>query len=295
MTRRLMLAVLGVGLSMPPATGQAPVFRSSVDVVSVPVSVRERNQPVAGLAARDFEVLDNGVPQQLTSTVIEMLPVDVTLVLDTSGSVRGRLDRLKADIQEIADGLQSNDRVRLMAFSSTVADVFGLQPGGSHLPLERLKPGGGTAFYNALAAALMAVPDTDRPHLIFGFTDGLDNVSFLDATRVVSLAGRANAALYLSLVPAPPERRVSLTPYAGGPNRRLLREAAARTGGALLDSTSTVRLSDVFGEVLKEFRTSYMLRYSPTGVPRTGWHDIVVKITRPGTYDIRARKGYEGG
>ena len=38
-----------------------------------------------------------------------------------------------------------------------------------------------------------------------------------------------------------------------------------------------------------------MLRYTPTGVRAGGWHEIVVKITRPGSYDVRARRGYEGG
>jgi VWFA-related protein len=296
MTGRLVLTAVAFALSaslqgQPPAT----VFRSGVDVVSVPVSVKQKNRPVSGLTAADFQVLDNGVAQQLTSTLVEVLPVDVTLVLDTSGSLRAHLADLKSEIQQIADVLQSNDRVRLIAFANTVADVFGLQPAGSRLPLERLTAGGGTSFYNALAAALMALPDTDRPQLVFGFSDGLDNVSFLDADRVVSLAGRTSASLYIGLVAAPAERRVSLTPYEGGPNRRLLREAVARTGGAFVEDSSGTRLSDAFGRVLEEFRTSYMLTYTPRGVGRTGWHDIAVKVTRPGKFDIRARRGYEGG
>jgi hypothetical protein len=46
---------------------------------------------------------------------------------------------------------------------------------------------------------------------------------------------------------------------------------------------------------MEEFRTSYMLRYSPQGVAGAGWHEITVKIARPGKFDVRARRGYEGG
>ena len=45
---------------------------------------------------------------------------------------------------------------------------------------------------------------------------------------------------------------------------------------------------------LEDFRTSYVLRYSPTGVPAGGWHDVDVRLNRPGRFEVRARKGYFG-
>src|SRR4029079_15359034 len=89
-------------------------FRSGVEVVRVPVAVVDRTKPVRGLTAADFELLDHGVRQTLAAAAaVEDLPVDVTLVLDSSGSVKGRaLDQLKADVQSIANDLQPDDRVR---------------------------------------------------------------------------------------------------------------------------------------------------------------------------------------
>ena len=46
-------------------------------------------------------------------------------------------------------------------------------------------------------------------------------------------------------------------------------------------------------DVLEEVRGSYVIRYTPTGVPATGWHPIKVQVTKTGTYDIRARPGFE--
>ena len=246
--------------------------------------------------ATDFQLLDNGVAQSVTASLIERLPLDVTLVLDTSGSVAGRFADLKTQLQQISDLLRPNDRLRLIAFTNTAVDVFGLQPGGARLPLERLAPGGSTSFYEAIAAALMAIPNSERPQLVFAFSDGMDTTGFLDADRVVSLAGHTNAALYVGLVHSPPPRRNSMTPYEGGPNVRLLREATARTGGALIEDSSGAKLAAVFGKLLDEFRAgSYLLTYTPQGVARNGWHDIVVNVRRPGTFEIRARKGYDGG
>jgi VWFA-related protein len=273
---------------------QPAVFRSNVDLVSVPVLVRENNRPVVGLTAKDFQITDNGVPQQVTSTAIEALAVDVTLVLDASGSVQNRLEGLKKEIQEIAETLHPNDRVRLISFATGVVQVFELQPGGTALPLERLTAGGGTAFYNALAAALITVPDSTRPQMVFAFSDGVDTVSFLDGERVISLAGRTSASLYVGLV-AGIEMRGPVGVDDRKPDKKRLQEAVIRTGGALVDDVTGTGLSGVFAKALEQFRTSYMLRYSPQGVPAAGWHEIVVTIARPGKFDVRARRGYEGG
>jgi VWFA-related protein len=273
----------------------APSFRSSVDAVFVPVSVTDRNRPVTGLTAADFDLLDNGVAQVLTAAPVESLSVDVTLVLDTSGSVKGpALEQFKADVQDIAESMQTNDRVRLITFATSVTDVFGLQPGGARLPVERIEAGGATSFYNALAAALMAFPQAERPQLVFGFTDGLDNMSFLDARQVATLAGHSGASLYLALV-APGDRAVGrMTPYDGGPNRRVLQEAVARNGGALYEKPAGTPLPALFRQVLDDFRASYVLSYTPRGVTSKGWHEVVVRA-KNSRYTVRARKGYDGG
>jgi VWFA-related protein len=268
------------------AAGQEPafVFHGRTDVVSVQVSVRDGNRPVSGFQTRDFQLFDNGVAQDITSTTVEALPVDVTVVLDTSGSLRGQaLDRLKTDIQKISDLLHAADRIRLITFAATAVDTFGLQPGGSRLPLDRISAGGATSFYDALAAALMLVPDPDRPQLVFGFSDGLDNMSFLDASRLAAIAEYSSASMYVALVLAPGKVQ----------HLDALQVAVHRTGGTLYQEVSG--LPATFRRVLDEFRTGYVLRYTPRGVPPEGWHEIIVKTTRRRSYDVRARKGYEGG
>jgi hypothetical protein len=53
---------------------QEPVFRAGTDIVALDVSVRRRNQTVTGLTARDFELLDNGVPQRIVVERAETVP-----------------------------------------------------------------------------------------------------------------------------------------------------------------------------------------------------------------------------
>ena len=98
----LMAESAGRWRSSPPAQDPAPVFRAGADVVSVEASVRRERRPVIGLTAADFELLDNGVPQEITDVNYEKLPIDVTVLLDVSASVTGSaLDELRRSLRQL--------------------------------------------------------------------------------------------------------------------------------------------------------------------------------------------------
>jgi VWFA-related protein len=302
----------GLASAVTLAAGQqtTPTFRAIADAVTVPVSVREKNQPVAGLTARDFELTDNGVRQEVATASIASVPIDVTLILDTSGSVEGpALAQFKRDVQTMSDLLETVDQIRLITFSDTVSDVFGLKPAGTRLPVDAITAGGLTQFYTALAAAMVAVSTNERPQLMLAFTDGHDSQSFEGADRVAALAVSSNAALDIVLADSTStleqgtvranlkgtgEVYTSHGAFAGGPNRGALRTAVQRTGGTLYERPAGESLPAIFQKLLNDFRTGYVLAYSPAGVSRGGWHDIQVHCRNP-AYAVRARAGYDGG
>jgi VWFA-related protein len=301
--RGLCATVLAAACSLA-AEAQQPMvtFRTGTDVVLVPVWVKDGETTVAGLTADDFVLTDNGVPQDIDSVMAESQPIDVTLALDVSGSLRGAsFDALRAGIQEIGRSLPSTDRMRLLTFATNVVDVFGLQPGGREFPIDRMSPGGATTLYDALGAALMSVPVNDRLQLVFLVSDGVDTLSFLDASQVVSLAGASGACLYVTVVrPARAnEPGAGITQAASGVPVQVmwvierLREAAVRSGGLLYEHPPDVALASLFDQVTRDFRTSYLLSYTPRGVAREGWHDLAVR-TRQTRYTVRARRGYQG-
>jgi hypothetical protein len=79
------------------SSAQAPTFASKVEAVRVDVLVTDRGQPVRGLGRSDFEILDNGVLQQVDLVSFEQIPLNVILALDMSDSVAGeRLDHLRS-------------------------------------------------------------------------------------------------------------------------------------------------------------------------------------------------------
>jgi len=289
------LAIIAAGLLSVSllARSQAPSFRATTDTVLVPVLVTDATGPVRGLSATDFELLDNAVPQVVSVSAIESRPIDVTLVLDASASVSGRpMAQFTSYVNRIATSLQPTDRWRLFTFGSRLVQVLSEQPGGTAPTFSLTDVGGTTAFYDALLAALISASSGDRPQLVFAFTDGADNMSFNGPDRVMALAARSGATLYVRLTQPRGLAPSLLLPYLPRPDLRALRDLTDRTGGAVSTVDPGDALPKAFVDVLGNFRMRYLLTYTPTNADAAGWHDIVVRTKKAGQ-SVRARNGYE--
>jgi VWFA-related protein len=288
-----------VGALVPVTAQQPPTFRSRTEVVSVDVLVRVKNRPVGGLQSSDFEVKDNGVPQQIDAIRADAVPLDVTLVLDVSGSVSSLIDEFKNNVRQIAKLLRPADRVRLVAFATSIQEIFPFSAPNAKLPLDALQAGGGTALDDALLFALAHAPEAPRRHLVVVFTDGDDNASVITRQALVDAAVRSQGLLHLVLSDAPivvvPVSGLSVAFSRGGQAMDALRAAAEATGGEVHVSDKSSRLVDGFRAVFETFRAGYVLQYSPRGVPVLGWHEISVNVKKSGAYEVIARRGYVGG
>jgi VWFA-related protein len=286
------VAVLaGAGLMLHLQASQVPVFRSSVEGVTVSVSVQDGKGPVSGLSADAFELLDNGVPQRVTSLSVERLPLDITLLVDLSASVDGaRLERIKRGIVDTARDLVGGDRLKVVGVQHHLRLLFDIGA-GEVPPVDRLQASGGTALYDAIAAALVQTPPPDRRPVVVVYTDGLDSISTVRPAAVHRLAEASDAVLH-AVVPRGAGIGAAL-PGAREAEARLA-EVAAGTGGQLFTVTAQSAPGEGFGRALATFRTSYVLRFVPEGVRPGGWHSLSVKV-KGRAYQVRARKGYGGG
>jgi VWFA-related protein len=297
---------------------QQPVFRSGVDGVTIQVSVTQRNHPVAGLAAPDFALLDNGVPQTVTTIEAQQIPLDLTLLLDLSTSVDGvQLQRLKTAVRDTAAALKPNDRIRLVVMSQVLHEVFSLRSPAASIPLDTLAAQGGTSLYDGIASALMRPSDIGRRQLIVALTDGVDSSSILAGADVTDIARFSDAVIDLVVPIAGDDdagtrrlaQRSSLDTLAGGnlvggrgttssaADDRVLPELAglaAVTGGQVIRPDQHESVSKTFASILGTFRAGYVLQYVPRGVVPDGWHDVTVTVTKRGHYGVLSRRGYRG-
>jgi hypothetical protein len=239
------------------------------------VSVRSGNRPVTGLSVAAFVLTDNGVEQRIELVDVATVPVDISLVVDVSGSTSGSLDRYRDDVEGIARLIRPGDRLRVIAFARDVVEILPLSRAGERPPVELLSTAGSSSVVDGVAAALLRRVELGRRHLIVAFTDGGENASIVSIADLAAAARRSESVLHLS-----------------GSKNDQLNALAEDTGGGVHGGLFRRSIRGDFESIYAAFRQSYVLRYSPTGVEPGGWHEIAVRLARSGRFEIRARRGY---
>jgi VWFA-related protein len=279
----LALALVAAAAAQAPSP---PNFTVDVEGVYVDVFVTEGNRPVVGLTVSDFELRDNGVRQPVELVAVEALPLTTFLVLDTSGSVSGeKLSRLQAAARALLGGLRAGDEAALVTFDQEVE--VRVPPTSDRKRLERsvggILPGGATALYDALYAGTLLASGRGRCLLVL-FTDGEDNLSWLDAAQVRRVLLESNALVQaVGGVPSEEPRSDTLfvsRPGLEPPHVRTLRQLAEVTGGRFWSAGSPGELANAFLAVLEAMKTRYVLRFAPDRVRREGLHELEVKLVR---------------
>jgi Ca-activated chloride channel family protein len=263
---------------------QTPTFSSAVETVRVDALVTDGHGPIAGLQASDFEVFDDDVTQTVDLVAFQQLPLNVVLALDTSGSVSGeRLEALRAASLAVLDELKGEDKAALLVFSNALWVRAGLtaQTERVRAALEEAPVSGDTALIDATYVAMVLGESDAGRALVIVLSDGDDTASFLTPESVLETARRSDVVVY----------GVSV---AGARRTSFLRDLCAQTGGRLLSAGPTKKIGETFLEVLAEFRHRYLLSYVPQGVPKGGWHRLVVRVKKRHA-NIEARPGYLSG
>jgi VWFA-related protein len=291
------------------AAAQPQRFRSSADAVRVDALVLDGRRPVGGLTTADFELRDSGVPQEIDDVQIVEVPFSVLLTLDTSSSMQVGLPRLKAAAHAAVEALAADDRAAVMTFSETVSAPTPWSPSREPVraAIDRLFANGSTNLADAaFAAILQRDPEPGRRNLVILFTDGSDTSSWLPDDAAFDLAARSDVVVYCVAIDQErpngraPETRRALQYRSGIRLTRkqpiirsgdFLHELAVRTGGESL-STDLGNLQKTFRRIVDDFRSRYVLAYTPRGVSETGWHPIEVQV-KGKRYKITARRGYE--
>jgi Ca-activated chloride channel family protein len=260
--------------------------------------VQRERRPVTGLTAADFELLDNGVAQEVTDVTYEKLPIDVTLLLDVSASVTGAaLDELRRALRQVRTDLTAADRLRLLAFNMRIRRLVDFtQPAADvDQALAAVRTGGSSAVFDALAVALATPDSPGRRRLIVLFSDGQDSSSISDADVVLDVAKRSTPTIATILASPVPDRPASVlrtsASLASATVETVSGRLAAETGGMVTTVKSGENLTSKFRRMVQDFRSSYVLYFSPRGVERAGPHTLEVRVKRPGV-EVRARRGY---
>lgn len=268
------------------AQEQAGQFSSRVQLVEVYATVTDANgELVTGLDREDFEVLEDGQPQDVSAFAAGEFPLTVALGVDRSWSMAGdRLRLAKRAAQSFLRELKPGDRSMVVAISSEAEVIAPLSTDRftQARAIDSLDPWSTTALHDAIIAALDRLePESGRQALIV-FSDGADRYSTATAAEVIARARRSNALVY---------------PIAFGRERPpLMAELASVTGGRSFLLRDVKELEKTLATIARELRYQYLLGYTPSDAIEPGvreWRSIrvVLENAKPGMR-VRARDGY---
>jgi Ca-activated chloride channel family protein len=305
----LALVVLAPARAQQPPVAQAPTpapspapspvtikpftLEVNVDVVSVTAVVFDKaGHPVRGLGAKDVQLFENGVKQEVSyfreaSSVgdpSERVPLSVVLVLDNSGSMRPNLSFLQEAVLNFVYKLEDIDKALLVSFNESVKGSAEFSGDTDRLErfVEGMQAWGGTSLYDAIQYSLGRIKDAPGRKALVVFTDGADTTSQLGEREVIDYARSVEATVYtIGFRGEGP----------GGSPRGFLKKIASDTGGAFFAADKVGELIKIFNEISNELKNHYLLAYTPTRPPDGSWREISLKVDRPGT-EVRVRKGY---
>lgn len=298
MTRTARVLLAAAAVSMVPAAiprAQQPI-RVGVDLVHFPVVVTDRRgAPITGLTAEDFEVRERGAVQQVrffaAGDPASAPPLRLGFLLDASGSMEEDIHEVRTAAIKFLNETEEAVDVTLVDFDTEVRVTRYAARDYARL-IERIrmrKPGGYTAFYDALGVYLRSAGEQQGQKVLVAYTDGGDTRSTLHPGEIADLLKASDITMYA----------LGYLQRQGSRGRNSAQMELQRfseiTGGQAFFPTSLKELDAVYGKIREEMASRYILGYVSSDARADGaWRPVEIRLTRGDLRQarIRTRPGY---
>jgi Ca-activated chloride channel family protein len=255
-----------------------------------------KGQLVNDLNKNNFKVFEDKIPQTIVSLQHQDTPVSIGMLVDNSGSMRGKRAAVAAAALDLVKASNPQDETFVINFSDQAyldqdftSDLGKLQDGLAHLSLS----GGGTALYDTVVTAADKMErSAKRPRkVLIVITDGDDNASSLTLDKAIHrVEGMQGPIIY------------SIGLLFGGDNgvgearraRHALQALSSETGGIAFFPGSLKDIDSIAAEVARDIRNQYAVAYHSAGSSANGYHTVKVEARASGhsKLSVYTRTGY---
>ena len=277
-----------------PESADDNIIRSEVTRVNMLFSVTDkRGRFVTDLNRSDFTILENKKPQAIKEFTAETdLPLRLAILVDTSASVTDRFHFQQEAAANFINGVMRDQDKAIVVSFDTAAELAADLTGSTQVlekAIRQLRPGGGTALYDAIFYACKEKLMLDQPMYKFRramivLSDGDDNQSTHSRDQALEMAQRADTVIYTI------STNISHVETEGD---KVMRYFAEQTGGVSFFPFQASDLNQSFENIANELRHQYNLFYAPEPLTNDGqYHHVVIKVKNRKDLIIHARKGY---
>jgi Ca-activated chloride channel homolog len=248
---------------------------------------------VTDLTKQDFEVVENKKPQNILEFTAESnLPLRLAILIDTSNSIRDRFRfEQEAAVEFVTQLMRPEDKAVVVSFDTAAELVADMTSDINVLSkaIRSLRPGGGTALYDAVFFACRDKLMQDQPMHKFRramvvISDGDDNQSRYTRDQALEMAQKADVVMYTI------STNITRTPSSGD---KVMRYFAGETGGLAFFPFKVQDMSQSFENIANELRHQYNVLYRPEPLKADGqWQPVDIRVKNRKDLVVRARKGY---
>jgi VWFA-related protein len=271
--------------------------RIQVDVTRVDMLFTvtdKKGRFVTNLVKDDFEVIEGKKQQVVQEFAAESdLPLRLGILIDTSNSIRTRFKfEQEAAIEFINNVVRTNqDKAMVVSFDTKAELVADLITDTERLStsIRNLRPGGGTAFYDAVYFACRDKLSQDQPRhkfrrAIIIVTDGDDNQSNYTRDQALEMAQKADVVIYTI---STNDSKIE------SDGDKILKYFAAETGGRAFFPFRVEDLEQSFENIANELRHQYDISYKPEPLKTDGlFHNVEMRVKGRKDLVVHVRKGY---
>jgi Ca-activated chloride channel family protein len=275
-----------------PATPEEPTFSIGTRLVVLPVSVIDKSgKLVTDLQQKAFKVFENGVEQPIKVFRREDVPISLGIIVDNSGSMREKRQRVEAASLDLVRASNPQDEVFIVNFNDDpyldvpfTNDIKKMEEG-----IARIDSRGGTAMRDAISESMdyMRKEGKRQKKVLLVITDGNDNASNVTLEKLVTRAQQNEILVYsIGLLNEEERREARLA-------KRALDAISHDSGGLAFYPKGASDVDEIALQVAHEIRNQYTIAYSPTVPQMDGsFRQIKVTVNGPGHPVVRTRTGY---
>jgi Ca-activated chloride channel family protein len=272
--------------------GNTFVFKKQVEEVVLHASVfDDQRRPVTGLDRSAFSVFEEGQQQTITSFHTEDVPVAIGIVVDNSGSMRDKRDKVNQAVVNLIRASNPQDEVFVVNFSDKpyLDQDFTSNANLLEAALHQVSSRGSTALYDAIVASAVHLDNDPRlqKRVLLVITDGQDNMS---AETLQEASHR------LQRINGPTLYAVGLLGSGLQENGRdALQQLAHSTGGAAYFPATLDQVDNITRTIAHDIRAQYSIAYKPKNQDsKPSYQSIRVEAHAPGygPLTVRTREGY---
>jgi VWFA-related protein len=276
----------------PPAQDEIPTFRADTAMVVLHASVSDKNgKLLTNIPQAAFKVFENGVEQPLKIFRREDVPVSMGIIIDNSGSMRGKRASVAAASMDLVKASNPQDEMFIVNFND---DAYLDQPFTSdnkklEEALDKIDSKGGTAMRDAISMSIDYLKDKGKKDkkVLLVVTDGNDNTSNISLEQLVRKSRQTEVLIYaIGLLNEEEPREATKA-------KRALKALADASGGMVYFPKDPLEVDKITPQVAHEIRNQYILAYLPTNANMDGtFRKINVTVKGYGNPTVRTRNGY---